>query len=64
MINKNNGIPCPVCKTNIPFDVNQLLAGVQFTCPNCLAVIGLSKESAPKVEETIKKLKELEKTSK
>ena len=25
--------PCPKCKTKIPFDVNPLMAGAQFTCP-------------------------------
>jgi transcription initiation factor IIE alpha subunit len=52
-------IPCPVCSTKIPFDTRQLIAGVQFTCPNCHASIGLPQESKAIVEETLKKLEEL-----
>ena len=52
-------IPCPVCKTNIPFDTKQLLLGVQFSCPNCQASIGLADESKAIVEETMKSFEEL-----
>jgi len=58
MINSENGIPCPVCATKISFDIQQLLSGVQFTCPNCLSSIGLAKESAPIVAKTLDKLEE------
>lgn len=53
-----NGIPCPICSTKIPFDVNQLLMGVQFACPQCNALIGLGKESKPVVEKAMQKLEE------
>ena len=52
-------IPCPNCQTQIPADSNQLLLGVQFSCPNCQSTVGLSKESKPIVEETMKKFNEL-----
>jgi hypothetical protein len=52
-------IPCPVCNTKIPFDVKQLIAGVQFVCPNCQSSIGLAFESKPLVEDTLQKLEEL-----
>lgn len=58
-----NGIPCPVCSTKIPFDVNQLLLGVQFGCPQCNAVIGLGQESKPLVEKAMQKLEEAKGTS-
>ncbi len=38
-------IPCPVCKTGIPFDTGQLLLGTRFACPGCGAGIGLASES-------------------
>lgn len=56
MINQDNSIPCPVCKTPIPFNVQSLMAGVNFSCPQCFASIGLSKESQPLVEEVMEKL--------
>ena len=34
-------IPCPVCKTPIPFEIEKLLNGMKFICPNCHAAIGL-----------------------
>ena len=52
-------IPCPSCRTNIPFDTHELLLGVQFVCPNCRAVIGLAPESREKVQETIDKFDEI-----
>lgn len=46
-------IPCPVCNTPISFDTKQLLAGVQFGCPNCKSSIGLAAESKTVVENTM-----------
>lgn len=47
MINQEQNIPCPVCNTKIPFQVTELLKGVQFKCPNtqCDASIGLAQVS-------------------
>lgn len=59
MINPDQSIPCPVCQTKIPFDTKQLLLGIQFTCPNCAASIGLSDESKPLVQDTMKKFEEV-----
>lgn len=56
-------IPCPVCSTKIPFDTKQLIAGVQFICPNCQASVGLSIESKSVVEDAMKKLDELKRTT-
>jgi len=58
MINEQK-IPCPVCTTAIPFDVRQLLMGVQFTCPNCLAAIGLAVESKDSVNDALEKFKDV-----
>jgi hypothetical protein len=55
-------LPCPVCSTKIPFDAKQLIAGVQFVCPNCQSSIGLAYESKPLVEDALKKLEELKRT--
>jgi hypothetical protein len=57
MINQDQAIPCPVCGTKIPFDTNQLIMGVQFSCPNieCDASIGLAGESKVIVKETMRK---------
>lgn len=59
MINQEQAIPCPTCQTKIPFDPQQLLMGVQFTCPGCHALIGLSTESRPLVQETMEKFNEM-----
>lgn len=59
MINPDQSIPCPVCQTKIPFDTKQLLLGIQFTCPNCNASIGLSDESKPLVQDTMEKFEEV-----
>ena len=58
MIANDGGIPCPVCSTKIPFDVHQLMKGVQFACPQCNAVIGLGNESKSLVETAMQKLEE------
>ncbi|MBN8838369.1 MAG: hypothetical protein J0I09_13990 [Sphingobacteriia bacterium] len=59
MFSSDQTIPCPVCNSKIPFDTKQLLMGIQFSCPNCQASIGLSQESKPIVEETMQKFNEL-----
>ena len=46
-------IPCPVCRTQIPIDLHLLIQGVQFSCPNCQAAIGLASESRSVVSEAI-----------
>jgi transcription initiation factor IIE alpha subunit len=58
-MNSEQQIPCPVCKTKIHFDAKQLLLGIQFSCSNCLASIGLAKESKEEVKGALDKLKEL-----
>lgn len=66
MINPDSSIPCPVCGTKIPFEVNSLLTGQSFTCPNieCNSSIGLTPESTPIVEQTIEKLETLKQSTK
>jgi len=59
MLNQDQKIPCPVCKTPIHFDTYQLLSGTQFKCTNCDSSIGLSAESRPLVEETMKKFEDM-----
>jgi transcription initiation factor IIE alpha subunit len=59
MINQDQSIPCPECKTQIPFDTRQLLMGAQFACPNCNIRISLADESKPIVEKTMEKFDEL-----
>lgn len=54
-------IPCPVCKSQIPVDVYQLIRGMQFLCPNCQVAIGLSTQSQPLVEDALNKLDNLKK---
>ena len=58
-MNPEQNIPCPTCRTKIPFDVQQLLSGAQFVCPNCQSMIGLAIESRAKVQETIEKFNDL-----
>jgi len=52
-------MPCPECKTAITFDLAQLLAGSQFSCPNCAASIGLAHQGTQVVEETMTKFEKL-----
>lgn len=59
MINQEQSIPCPVCKTKIPFDAQQLLMGVKFTCGGCFASIGIANESIETVQNAMDKLEEL-----
>lgn len=59
MFNTDQTLPCPVCNTKIPFDAKQLLMGVQFTCSNCQATIGLANESKPIVESALHKFEQV-----
>ncbi|MEZ4874276.1 MAG: hypothetical protein R2793_02165 [Flavobacteriaceae bacterium] len=52
-------IPCPDCKMPIPFDTKKMLMGTAFSCPNCHAVIELSKESNNEVNSTLEKFERL-----
>lgn len=56
-------IPCPVCQTNIPVVVNALIGGMQFTCSNCQAMIGMEQEGRKTAEKAFKKYQELQKIS-
>lgn len=61
MINPENSIPCPVCGVKIYFEIKALLSGVNFVCTNCNSSIGISSESKPLVEDTVRKLEEVKK---
>ena len=54
-------IPCPVCRTQIPIDLHLLIQGVQFSCPNCQAAIGLASESRSVVSEAVDNFEKLKK---
>ena len=56
-------IPCPTCKTQIEFNVFQLLQGMHYVCPSCHSMISLSMESKPVVENAIKNLENIKKNS-
>ncbi len=53
MIQSEQNIPCPVCKTGIPFDPRQLVMGTQFVCPGCGAGVGLAMESRELVDKAL-----------
>jgi uncharacterized paraquat-inducible protein A len=55
-MSKQQHIPCPQCRTQIPFDVLELLGGKTVQCPNCKSTIGLGDGEKPDVEEEIEKL--------
>lgn len=59
MINQDQSIPCPVCQTKIPFDTEQLIMGVQYSCPNCQAVIGIVPEPKLNVEKIMDEFESL-----
>jgi transcription initiation factor IIE alpha subunit len=52
-------MPCPACNSTILFDTQQLLAGVEFGCPDCHASIGLAPQSKKVVAEAMQKLETL-----
>jgi len=52
-------LPCPVCRTQIPFTVSGLLHGERFVCPNCNAAISLPAESKSQVEAAVEGLERL-----
>ncbi len=54
-------IPCPVCKNRIPIDLHQLIKGVQFSCPTCMAAIGLAAESREVVTDAVTNLDKFKK---
>jgi transposase-like protein len=56
-------LPCPVCQTQIVFDVNGLLRGEKYTCPNCNSSIGLGEESKSSVQEAMDKFNEAKKNT-
>ncbi len=58
MINEQK-IPCPVCSTQIPFEVSALLKGVKFACPNCQAMIGMAPESMDMAKNAIEQYEQL-----
>lgn len=60
-MNTEQVIPCPVCQTPIPISPRALLAGAQFVCPQCSAVIGLHQDSKPIVKDSLDKLEEAKK---
>lgn len=60
-MNASQSIPCPICGTPIPFDINRMLRGEGFSCPQCEAKISLSPESCPQVQDAIDKLNKLKK---
>lgn len=64
-LNLTNNIPCPVCKTNIPFDPTGLLKGMKFACPGCQAQIGITNEnSAAITKDALEKFEEIKKQKK
>ena len=52
-------LPCPDCQTKIPFKPEDLLRGVQLTCPNCGISMGLSQQSMDTTREAMDKFNEL-----
>lgn len=54
-------IPCPVCKTNIPFDPVKLMNGEAIQCPNpeCDAKLSIAAESMETVKVAMDKFTEL-----
>lgn len=63
MLASGNSIPCPVCKTAIPFDLKILLQGGSFACPNCAALVSMQEESIEMAKDAVVKFEELKKGS-
>lgn len=60
-MNTQTQIPCPICKTPIPFNIDSLIKGEKFICSHCGAAIGLSSNSREQVSDAMKKLEEMRK---
>lgn len=60
-MNLHQSIPCPSCQSKIPFDVNYLLMGAQFACPNCGSVISLAENSKETVKQSLDDFESLRK---
>ena len=58
-------LPCPVCGTPIPLDVDLLLRGVSIKCSHagCGASVGLAKASAPVLSKAVEGCRSLGKAA-
>ena len=52
-------IPCPICRTPIPFNLEQLLRGTSFYCPQCGSRISMPIGTSEKVRQALEKLENL-----
>lgn len=56
---KSQTIPCPVCRTPIPFDMNRILQGESLACPNCQARVTLNNHCKSQAQDAVDRLKKL-----
>lgn len=61
MLNDDQKIPCQLCNTPVPFDINKFLQGFSFSCPNpnCDATYSLPSESRNCVQSAITQFEKL-----
>lgn len=56
MDQKLQKIDCPICGSPIYFEINRLLRGESFSCPNCQSAVSLSSSSTTTVERAMVEL--------
>ena len=44
-MNAQQSLPCPECRTPIPFTIDALLSGASFTCSKCGSEVSLAPQS-------------------
>ncbi|WP_291843149.1 hypothetical protein [Maricaulis sp.] len=52
-------IPCPECGTGITIDVQAMLLGQSFECPQCRVTIALADQSGHEVEAAMERFEAL-----
>lgn len=63
MINKDQKIPCQLCNTPVPFDMDQFIKGYSFACPNpdCDARYSMPVDTRGVVRSAMVKYEQLKK---
>ena len=56
-------IDCPDCGHKIPLDVQSLVEGRSFSCPNCPVSIGIASNSVDTLKNAMDGLSEIKKAS-
>jgi hypothetical protein len=58
----NHHLPCPICQSEIPLNLQLLARGASLRCPNatCGAAIGIASQSLAQFSDALGKFERLE----